>query len=166
MVELQRRGLAARLTVVGCMPPSDLAVEGLTVLPGFDRRQTGHRRQLSRLYGEASLLVVPSRGPAVSGLVREAMAHGLVFVASDLPAHRELAALAPGGAVVAAGARPAAWADAVARACVDPVAHARSCQAVQAAYRAELDWSRWAERLVAALAAVCSTRRSPARHPR
>ena len=154
MVELQRRGQAARLTVVGCMPPSDLDVGGLVVLPGFDRRHEGHRRRLSRLYGEASLMVLPSREAAAAGLAREAMAHGLVFVASDAPAHRELAQLAPGCTVVPAGARPATWADAVARTCLDPVAHARSCRAVQAAYRSELDWARWADRLVVAVARI------------
>jgi glycosyltransferase involved in cell wall biosynthesis len=152
MVELQRRGLAAGLTVVGGTPPAMLDVEGLTVLPGFDRRQAGHRRQLSRLYGEATLLVLPSRAPTAAALLREAMAHGLPFVASDLPTHRELARLAAGCSVLPARARPAAWADAVASACLDPVAHAQSCRAVHAAYRLELDWTRWADGLVAALA--------------
>jgi glycosyltransferase involved in cell wall biosynthesis len=165
MVELQRRRLAAGLTVVGCTPPSVLDVEGLTVLPGFDRRQAGHRRQLSRLYEEATVLVLPSRDPTAVGLLREAMAHGLPFVASDLSAHREVAGLTAGCTIVPAGARPAAWADAIASACLDPVAHARSCRAVYAAYGQELDWARWAERLVAALATVV-TRARPTARPR
>jgi glycosyltransferase involved in cell wall biosynthesis len=138
-----------------------LDVEGLTVLPGFDRRQAGHRRRLSRLYAEATLLVLPSRAPAAAGLLREAMAHGLPFVASDVAAHRELARLATGCSVLPAGARPAAWADAVASTCLDPVAHAQSCRAIHAAYRRELDWSRWADGLVAAVATV-ATRARPA----
>ena len=67
-------------------------------------RFVGHVDDLSDLYREAALLVLPSRGEGMSNALLEAMAWGLPAVVSDIPGNRQLVDDGIQGRVVPVGA--------------------------------------------------------------
>ncbi len=91
---------------------------------GQSVRFAGYTNDLSGLYGQASLLVLPSRGEGMSNALLEALSWGLPAVVSDIPGNRALVVDGVNGRVVPAG-NPAALAQALLDLRADPEARRR-----------------------------------------
>ncbi len=107
--------------------------------PNFHYAGTQRGEDLATCYASADVFVFPSLTETFGNVVTEAMASGLVAVAFDYAAGREVLAPSGGGAVAARG-NPAGFIEAVVAACAER--SGRAAQSAKARQAAEgLSWA-------------------------
>lgn len=80
---LRQRGIDARLTIVGCRPPSTVAVPRYVRLAGFVPRGADARDgPLGRLFAAAHFFILPTRAEAFGIVLAEASAFGVPSLAT------------------------------------------------------------------------------------
>jgi glycosyltransferase involved in cell wall biosynthesis len=77
LLELERLGIPANLTIVGCTPPSQIRHPNLRVFPFLNKNDEGERAQLNSLYSEADFFILPTRAECFSIALCEANAFGI-----------------------------------------------------------------------------------------
>ena len=80
---LREKGIAARLTIIGCNPPAGVAVpEGVEVLGFVDKRDPAGMRQIEHLFGNSHFFILPTKAEAYGLVLCEAAAFGLPALAT------------------------------------------------------------------------------------
>jgi glycosyltransferase involved in cell wall biosynthesis len=82
--QLLADGVDAHLTIVGRCPESHRKHPAITYAGFLDKNRPRDAAKLTRLYTDAHLLLLPSRGDCTPIVVAEAMAHGTPVVATDV----------------------------------------------------------------------------------
>lgn len=80
---LRARGVEAELHVVGCDPPREALIEGVTPHGFLSKNDPSQRERLQRLFEQAAFLIVPSRQEAFGLVFCEASAYGLPSLATE-----------------------------------------------------------------------------------
>lgn len=75
--ELTVKGINARLTVCGCIPPPKYENQHLRVIPFLNKSVPDDLDKLSQLYLDAHIFLFPTRAEAFGVVLCEASAHGL-----------------------------------------------------------------------------------------
>ncbi|MEO1275768.1 MAG: glycosyltransferase family 4 protein, partial [Pseudomonadota bacterium] len=157
LAALRRGGVEAQMTVVGCIPPPDVSREGLTVIPFLDKNDPGQARHLSRLYGDADLLFVPTRSECYGIVFCEAAAHGVPSISTATGGVPGVILEGVTGHLLPPEADGAAYAELIARVAASPDAPdgplARLARSARADYDARLNWERWAAQATALVTA-------------
>ena len=83
LVALQRSGVPAELSVVGCVPPEHIKNRNMFVYPKLDKRNPSDVAMLSELYLNAHFLLLPSRAECYGLALCEANAFGVPVLATD-----------------------------------------------------------------------------------
>jgi glycosyltransferase involved in cell wall biosynthesis len=152
---LRRRGVNARLTVVGCRPPEVEGEAGVRVIPRLDKGGWWGRIRLARLYLDAHFLLLPTRADCTPVVLAEASAHGVPSLAADTGGLRGAVTEGENGYLLPPDADGEAYAALLEEIYRDPARHhALSC-ASRAAYEQRLNWDRWAGRMSALLDTFC-----------
>ena len=81
LTDLERSGVSAELTVVGCTPPS--RHPGLRVFPFLNKNNQSERQLLDKLYGEADFFLLPTRSECFSIALCEANAFGIPVLSTQ-----------------------------------------------------------------------------------
>jgi glycosyltransferase involved in cell wall biosynthesis len=82
---LNAAGLNARLTVVGCQPPSSHHLPaGVELIPFISKDTVEQRRQLGELYKRSHFFIMPSRAEAFGIVFAEASAFGVPCLATKV----------------------------------------------------------------------------------
>ena len=79
---LERMGMPARLTVVGCTPPAEFSHVAMTVIPFLNKNDSADRTQLSKLYLDSDIFILPTRAECTPIVFCEAAAFGLPVFAT------------------------------------------------------------------------------------
>jgi glycosyltransferase involved in cell wall biosynthesis len=158
--ELDRRGVAAHLTIVGSQPPDGFTHKRLTVYPYLDKEDHAQLRAFMRLYAEADVFLLPTRGDASPIVFSEAAAHGLPVVATETGGVGQVVSNGENGILLPLAATAREYADAVMRLTGDADAYARMSRAGRDAYDARLSWDAWGKRTAAIIADVLAARRA------
>lgn len=82
--QLRADGIDAELTIVGRCPERHIDHPAITYAGFLDKNRPRDRAKLTRLYAQAHLLLLPSRGDCTPIVVTEAMAHGTPVLATDV----------------------------------------------------------------------------------
>ncbi len=156
--ELRRRGLDARLDLVGAHPPEPLA-ESWIRLHGVIDKVTDPSR-LSSLYSACDLLLVPTQAEGFGIVFVEAAAHGMPSLSFDSGTGVNSAVRdGESGLLLPLESGPEAFADRIRGFYDDPALYDRLARGGRAFYETVANWPRAVERLVEAIAA-----RLPARN--
>lgn len=83
MLELNKRGIVAELTVCGCVPPEEYRHSQVTVIPFLDKKESADREHFNRLLQESHFLLLPTRKEAYGLVFCEASAYGLPSITTD-----------------------------------------------------------------------------------
>ena len=148
---LRRRGLDARLTIVGCRPPDGTARDGVTVVPFLDKADPVGRRALYDLYARGHFLVVPTRGEAFGIVFAEAAAFGLPSLAPDVGGLSHVVVPGRTGILMRPEDRGEAYADAIMDLWGDALAYRQLREAARREYERSLNWDAWGDAVVAIL---------------
>jgi glycosyltransferase involved in cell wall biosynthesis len=161
--ELDRLGVPAELTVVGCRPPRGASHERLNVIPFINKNDPQGRVQLDRLFKTSDFFLLPTRAECFGIAVCEACAYGLPVLSTQTGGLPELVRDGLNGFLFPLEARGDRYA---ARIC-DVYRNAETYQALCASSREEyerrLNWDAWGKQIrEILLAAVAQDNLTPA----
>jgi glycosyltransferase involved in cell wall biosynthesis len=83
LVELNKMGIEASLTVCGCTPPHSFTHERLRVIPYLNKNKPNERRQLMHLFLTSDFLLLPTRSECLGIVFCEASAFGLPIITTN-----------------------------------------------------------------------------------
>ncbi|KAA8608471.1 glycosyl transferase [Salipiger aestuarii] len=142
MKVLRARGVDARLTVIGCIPPEFHRSEWMTIHPSLDRTDPEQARIFEDAFDEAHFLVQPSF-ESYGFAFCEASAYGLPALCLDV-----------GGVPVFDGenghalpreSTPDQFADVIESYLRDPQAHEELSRSARDTFEARLNWDAWGQ---------------------
>ena len=111
--ELRSRGMDARLTIVGCLPPAKFVNPGYVSLLGkISKFSAEGVRQITQLLGESHLMVLPAVAECAAVALVEANAYGVPFLSTDVGGNSSLVRQNYNGILLPLGAEVSTWADA------------------------------------------------------
>jgi len=158
--QLLAQNLDARLTVVGRCPERHATHPAIRHVGFLNKAKPRDRARLTKLYSEAHLLVLPSRGDCTPMVVAEAMAHGTPVLATDTGGIAEQIGGA-GGRVLAQYSTPGQWAEAITQMTRNRDQYAFASDAAFDRANAVFNWDHWASEIATLAQSACEAARRP-----
>ena len=151
MVELNRRGVPATLTVVGCAPPPEEAHRyqhpGFTTIPYLNMGKPEDLARLDELFRTADFFILPSRAECAAIAFADANSFGLPVVTTDVGGIASFVAQGETGVMLPLSATGTDFAVAIERLYQDEAAYHGMRVAARQRYEQLLNWDQWATQL-------------------
>jgi len=145
--ELERLGVPAELTVVGCRPPRGTSHQRLNVIPFINKNDPHGRAQLDRLFKNSDFFLLPTRAECFGIVVCEACAYGLPVLSTQTGGISELIRDGQNGFLFPLQARGYQYAAKI----FDLYKNANTYQGLRASSREEyerrLNWDTWGKKI-------------------
>lgn len=145
--ELQRMGVAAELTVCGCIPPVGFADPHLTVIPFLDKNDKAQEARLTGLLREAHFLLLPTRGDCFGIVFCEASAFGVPSIATRTGGVPGAVHDGINGYLLSLEAGGLDYAQLMAALFGDPGRYRELCRTSREDYEQNLNWDAWGARM-------------------
>lgn len=149
LVELRKRGINARLSVVGCVPPPFHTHDAMTVYPSLDKSDTAQFSTFEALFRSAHFLVMPSF-ESYGFAFCEASAYGLPSICMKI-----------GGVPIVEGVNGHAldrtataddFANSLQSYLTAPARYSALRRSARQYYKTTLNWRAWGKRVMALMA--------------
>jgi len=153
VAELNRRGVACRLDVVGCTASVlDVPVPVNVTFHGFIGKSTPEGRALiDRLFDEATFFLLPTLAECAGMAFAEAAHHGLPSLSFHTGGLPSVIRSGETGMLLAPGAPPSEFADTVCAFLADPGRYTAMSAAAIADSKKRLNWETWGSAVEAAV---------------
>jgi glycosyltransferase involved in cell wall biosynthesis len=142
--ELNRRGMAAHLTIVGCRP--SIEAEDATVVGFLNKQNAAEAAQLDRLWRSHHLLLFPTRAEAAGLVACEASAYGMPTFATRTGGVPSLVRDGVNGWLLPEEAGAAEWAEAI-MSMVHRPDYGEICRRARTEFEERLNWDAWGRRV-------------------
>jgi glycosyltransferase involved in cell wall biosynthesis len=160
LVELERLGLKAELTIVGCQPDKALKHPNVKFIPFLSKNDPQDRMRLDGLYKNSDFFLLPTRAECFSIALCEANAYGLPVLSTETGGLRELVHNGVNGFLFPLAARGDQYAARIR----DTFNKAADYQSLRASSRDQfetrLNWDAWGKRMNTILWNAASSRDS------
>jgi glycosyltransferase involved in cell wall biosynthesis len=145
LLELQRLGINAELTVCGCTPPETVTHPDLHVIPFLNKNDEQQRRRLEELYMNADFFILPTRNECFGISFCEANAFGLPVIGTRTGGVPEVVRDGENGFTLPYEARGDAYAERIASVYQDAELYKRLVKTSREAFETRLNWEQWGE---------------------
>lgn len=156
LVGLERLGIPAELTVVGCRPPEGFEHQKMSVIPFLNKNNPEQREQFQRLYFESHFALLPTRAECFSIALCEASAYGLPIASTYTGGLPELVVNGANGFLLAPEARGDEYAARIKEIYQEPNGYRALRASSREQFETRLNWDAWGRRLQSILEAACS----------
>jgi len=143
LTALDRMGIPAKLTILGCAPPSEVSHPALTVIPFLNKNDPVQREQLSTLYLDSDLFILPTRAECMGIVFCEAAAFGLPVFATATGGVPSVVENGRTGQLFSLEAGGDEYANAIAELWRNPVRLDELSSASRARFDRDLNWDAW-----------------------
>jgi len=144
LVKLRAMGIAAQLTVCGCVPPREFQTPGLTVIPFLNKNDPAQRQKLEDLYLASHFLLLPSRSECYGIAFCEANAFGLPVVTTRTGGIPEVVREGRNGFMLPLSAGGPEYAELIARIWGDRSGYSELTRSSRQEFEERLNWDAWA----------------------
>ena len=153
MVALQRLGIPATLTVVGCAPPDpeNYFNPGFTTIPYLNMGVPADQARLHELFSTADFFLMPSRAECAAIAFCDANAFGLPVFTTNVGGISSFVQQGVNGYMLPLSATGEDFARLIQQLLTDPVFYQRLRQQSRELYEQVLNWDVWVEGLKQAL---------------
>jgi len=148
VIELNRRGIRARLEAVGSKPERPVDEATVTLHGLLDKSVPAQREKLAALYGGSDALILPTLGEGFCNSVLEAAAYGLPVLSYQVQGIVDPVKNGETGVLLPPGAPGTAFADAVEQWFRNPALYDTMSHHARDHYDTTFSWERAAGRLV------------------
>lgn len=152
LIELERLGISAELTVCGCAPPKKLNHPKMKVIPFLNKNDEQQRLELEMLYMQSDFFILPTRNECFGIVFCEASAFGLPSIATRTGGVSEVIQDGVNGFTLPYDMPGTAYAEVIARLYTDTPAYNRLVQTSRQRFEMHLNWDAWGQAVSQALA--------------
>jgi len=145
LLELNKRGIETELTICGCNPPGDIVHPSLRIVRFLNKNREDDVQELSRLYQESTLFILPTRNECAGIVFSEASAFALPIVATDTGGVNTYVRNGINGFTLPIDAGPEEYASIIKRIWEGKSLYLSLCIGARDLYDKELNWERWGE---------------------
>ncbi|MCI0404936.1 MAG: glycosyltransferase family 4 protein [candidate division Zixibacteria bacterium] len=145
LLQLEKAGLPAELTVCGCTRPRSVFHKALTVIPFLDKNDPVQSKHLSRLFLESDFLLLPTRYECYGVVFCEAAAFGLPVITTDTGGVSGVVREGENGYLLPYEAGGADYAQLIAEICADENRYNELVQKSRKEFEDRLNWDTWAQ---------------------
>jgi glycosyltransferase involved in cell wall biosynthesis len=143
LIDLLQKGVSARLTICGCIPPERFRHPRITVIPFLDKRKPTERAKLSQLFMDAHFFVFPTMAEAYGIVLCESSAHGLPSIVRNTGGVGGAIEDGQNGCLMAPEAQGKDYAEKIMKILHTPGRYQEFVQASRDAYETRLNWDAW-----------------------
>jgi glycosyltransferase involved in cell wall biosynthesis len=147
LLQLEKLGIDAHLTVCGCVPPQQLSHQRMAVIPFLDKNDEKQREEINKLFVMADFLLLPTRGDCTPIVFSEASAFGLPVITTDTGGVSGIITDGENGYMLPMSAGGADYAHVIAREYLDDRRYAFLVHSSRAAFDHRLNWDVWGKTL-------------------
>jgi glycosyltransferase involved in cell wall biosynthesis len=161
LVQLERLGVPAELTVVGCTPPGDVTHPRLNVFRFLDKNSPDQRARLNQLYHDANFFILPTRAECFGIALCEANAYALPVVSTRTGGVPEFVREGVNGFLLAPEERGDKYAERIRGAYENPEGYQALRMSARNEFEVRLNWDAWGKQVKEVLSAAVPSRRAP-----
>ena len=143
LVELERRGIKARLTICGCVPPQGYTHPRMEVIPFLDKSKPEDSDRFAALLTGAHFLILPTRAECAGVVIAEANAFGIPALATDTGGVPSMIEEGINGFLLPLDATGDDYADHIQRVYRDAAAYRALVRSSRQRYDDRLNWDAW-----------------------
>jgi glycosyltransferase involved in cell wall biosynthesis len=143
LVELERLGVKAELTVVGCRPTNGLSNPNVNFIPFLSKNDPQARTRLDALYKNSDFFILPTRAECFGIAFCEANAYGLPVLSTQTGGVGDIVQNGVNGFLFPLEARGAQYAACVREVYTDPANYQRLRVSSREQFEARLNWDAW-----------------------
>lgn len=143
LLAMERLGVPAELTIVGCRPPERFRHASLRVIPFLNKNNPQERAQLDELYIKSHFFLLPTRAECFSIALCEANAYGLPILSTHTGGLPELVREGRNGFLLPLEARGDQYAARVREIYNDPGRYQELRSSSREEFEARLNWDAW-----------------------
>ncbi|SNC67719.1 Glycosyltransferase involved in cell wall bisynthesis [Hymenobacter gelipurpurascens] len=143
LVELNKRGVDAHLTICGCVPPAGFTHEKLMVIPFLDKNKESEMQRMVQLYKEADFFLLPTRAECAAIAFCEASSFGVPSFTTDTGGIADFVEEGINGYRLSLQATGADFAQAIQAVFENPVLYQQLRVSSRNLYEEKLNWQQW-----------------------
>lgn len=145
LLQLEKAGLPANLTVCGTIPPSGFSHPKMNVVPFLDKNDPKQRKKLAELYLDADFLLLPTRYECYGIVFCEAAAFGLSVITTDTGGVTGVVENGVNGYALPYDAGGADYARLIAEIYADDARYYALVHQSRSKFEERLNWDAWAK---------------------
>ncbi len=145
LLELDKMGFIAELTVCGCVPPEDCVHDRMTVIPFLDKNDEVQSKKLNELFFNSDFLLLPTRSEAYGVVFCEANAFGLPVITTDTGGVSSVIESGRNGFMLPIGATGIDYAELIKDIYVDDDKYYELVLSSREIFDEKLNWDSWAK---------------------
>lgn len=162
LFELERLGLKAELTVVGCEPKTPVHHPNLHFIPFLSKNDPQSRERLDNLYRDSDFFILPTRAECFSIALCEANAYGLPVLTTRTGGLPELVREGLNGFLFPLDARGEQYAARIRDVCADPATYEALRNSSRREFETRLNWDAWGKRVAQVIQVAASPAKAEA----
>lgn len=142
-VKLREEGYNVSLTIVGCIPPSEVKDDKLNVIPFIDKNEHEGQKKLSEIYAQHHILLLPTRFDCSPIVINEASAFGMPCIVADTGGVQGHLREGVNGYLVDYSDRGEKYAHIISELITNPLKYISLRQSSRKEYVERLNWHHW-----------------------
>jgi glycosyltransferase involved in cell wall biosynthesis len=154
LAALEKLGIRAELSVVGCRPPEEQITKNVRVVPFLDKNDPLQLKQLRAIYHQSHFFILPTRAECFSIALCEAGAFGLPVLATHTGGLPELVREGANGFLFPVEARGDAYAAVLRDVFTDTARYEALRKTSRQEFEERLNWDTWGYRVSGILQAA------------
>jgi glycosyltransferase involved in cell wall biosynthesis len=156
LLSLRAMGIPAQLTICGCIPPQEVHVPGLQIIPFLDKNDPVQHKRLHELYLASDIFLLPTRGDLSPIVFCEANAFGLPVVTASMAGIPDIVTEGENGFLLRMGARASDYAKVISDIWRNERRGSALVVSSRKVFEEKLNWDAWATSLAKVVPAVLS----------
>ncbi|MCE5214505.1 MAG: glycosyltransferase family 4 protein [Methanobacterium sp.] len=143
LLELDKLGINAELTICGCIPPDEFKHERMTIIPFLDKNDLVQNQKLQELFLKNDFLLLPSRTEAYGVVFCEANAFGLPAITTDTGGISGVIEEGINGYMLHLNARGKEYANLIKKLYEDEEKYYQLIKSSRKTFEEKLNWDSW-----------------------
>lgn len=145
LVELEKKGIDARLVVCGCIPPPEYAHPNMEVIPFLNKNLAADHDKFVELLSSVHFLLLPTRADCSLLVACESNAYGVPAISTQTGGVPDVVTDGVNGYCLPYEARGASYANLIAELFSDKERYHKLVQSSREKFERQLNWDKWAE---------------------
>lgn len=145
LIELEKMGVRAELTICGCVPPHNFSHKNMKVIKFLDKNDLKQGRELANLLMSSDFLLLPTRSECYGIVFCEANAFGLPVITTDTGGVSTIIKNGENGFMLPITARGDEYARIIKELYEDDDRYYKLVRSSRQAYDERLNWDIWAK---------------------